>query len=191
MSFTEANILEVFALFCQSKEQIMQDSIVSVFDVLSAYDEKNKIHIEGWKTNDAWRVNKKVIIPYCIKFDSNWGGKFDFDSWGKRASMFSDLDKVLCYISGLEFDPNNSITTQLSRSMKAINDGEVSSSDPIITRFCKIKIYKKGTAHLEFTDLELLKEFNRRAAIGKKWLADESSATPKPNHKLKKLNQAA
>ena len=33
-----------------------------------------------------------------------------------------------------------------------------------------MKIFKKGTLHLDFLDLDLLAEFNKRAAEGKQWL---------------------
>ena len=39
----------------------------------------NNIHYyNGWKTNKAWYINKKVILPYMNAF-SSWSGEFEPD----------------------------------------------------------------------------------------------------------------
>ena len=59
----------------------IEDTIVEIFDELShehSYNEETKRNIHyynGWKTNKAWYINKKVILPYMNAF-SDWNGAF-------------------------------------------------------------------------------------------------------------------
>jgi SAM-dependent methyltransferase len=86
----------------------------------------------------------------------------------------------------------NSKPTQkyLEDQLKKVSDekcNEFTHTDKVDSRWFTMRYYKKGTLHLEFKDLEVLKEFNRRAAIGKQWIPDETSA---PKVKYKRLAAA-
>ena len=160
MSFNEENIREMLNLFFLNKDQIMQDCIVEVFDKATAYHEKNKVHTEGWKTNKSYRVNKRIIIPNGVTFD-NWGFKSNYYLGG----FLNDLDKVMIWLSGYPESEGNTY-----RMLEDFCRGCTDYTQKFNNRFFQMKIFKKGTLHLDFLDLDLLAEFNKRAAEGKQWL---------------------
>jgi len=47
---------------------------------------------------------------------------------------------------------------------------ETCQTSEIQLKYFTVTFYKKGTCHIEFTDLELLKKFNYYAANKKSWL---------------------
>lgn len=193
MSFSKENILEVFMIFFETRDDSMADAITDVFDIACSFDEKNKIHTEGWKTNDAWKVNKRVIIPYGVEI-SAWNS-VSLDSWGKAYSFLTDLEKVLSYITGK--DSQNlemSCVTALKNHLDKYNDKKTPHpyelQQELDSTFITLKIYKKGTIHIKFKDLGLLDEFNYRAGLGKLWIPDESSQARSSKKKSTKMTIA-
>jgi hypothetical protein len=168
MAFTEANILEVLELFFMNRTEIMQNCILEVFDKFTENHE-NCLG-EGWKTNSAYQINKKIIFPYAVRYDKYFGFRLDY---GWRNDLLCDLDKVLMYING---DRDICyISEALDRRFQGFH--KTPSSD-LESSYFRIRYFKKGTVHLWFLDKALWEEFNRRAAIGKKWIgAEESSFT--------------
>jgi 16S rRNA A1518/A1519 N6-dimethyltransferase RsmA/KsgA/DIM1 with predicted DNA glycosylase/AP lyase activity len=164
MGFTEKNILEVLEIFFLNRAEIMQNCIVEVFDELTKYHE-NCLG-EGWKTNSAFQVTKKLIFPYGVTFDKLWGFR---QPYSNRDSVLDDLDKVLMYING-DRDICH-VTTAIQREI----DKNRHTGATIESSYFKIRFFKKGTIHLWFLDEKLWEEFNRRAAIGKKWIGTEES----------------
>jgi hypothetical protein len=70
IAFSEDNIYKVFDMFLQNSDQIIQNSIEKVFDTTTSYHKDNKIHVEGWSSNDAFHCTKKIVIPYSIDWRS-------------------------------------------------------------------------------------------------------------------------
>lgn len=164
MDFTVENVQEMLGLFFCNREQIMLDCLIEVFDKATAYHKDNRIHWEGWKTNVAHRLNKRIILPYGVEY-SQWGR---FSTQWRNREFFDDLDKIIAWLSG---KPQSPTYAALDKYLDAINKGTLNyQSDPLITEFFKIKVFKKGTVHIDFLDLKILEDFNRRAAQGKKWL---------------------
>ena len=48
----------------------------NVFDELTRYYNGNTSHTEGWKTNDNYKVNTKIVFPYGRQFEAKYGGYF-------------------------------------------------------------------------------------------------------------------
>jgi len=164
IDFTEENIMSLVQTLGMSAGNIMEKALLDVFDNLTMYDEKNKVHIEGWKTNDAWRVNRKVIVPYVI--DKTYNGDPDINSWhSHHVDELQDLDRVLCNMTGRNFD---GIVTIIQGLQKAF--GEQGWGGTAFSEFFTMKYYKKGTLHLTFKDEKVWEDFNVAAAKGKKWL---------------------
>lgn len=169
MAFNEQNIREILEMFFLNQDQIMNDAIVDVFDKATAFHEKNRLWTEGWKTNKSWRINKRIILPYGIVYEKDWGFK---RNWGndRAATFYGDLDKILLNLSGTRRDwefvgLNQAIDKFTERMGKH-------TPEPLESTFFKVRIFKKGTVHLDFKDLELLAKFNAAAAKGKMWLGD-------------------
>lgn len=169
--FTVENIENLFNLLMMNRGTIMQQCVENVFDEMCRYDKANKVHWEGWKTNDTYKVNKKVILPYFVSFETKYtSDKFSLNTW-RRYGILNDFDKVMSHLSGKK---NKIITIEnaLQERFNALGyigrnhefDNEVESE------FFKIRFFKKGTLHLFFKDEDLWMRFNIAAAKGKNWL---------------------
>jgi hypothetical protein len=160
MAINEANIKNVVMAVIQNSGNILEDGIVEVFDIFTKYYKENRVHVEGWKTNDSWKVNRKIILPYVIKAES-----YNSHYRAEYSAKFSDIEKCLCYISGIQYDHITHLNTWIEQV--AIGDSSWHNS-----RFFEFRCYKKGTIHLKFKDEWLWKEFNMRATKGKNWLPE-------------------
>lgn len=144
----------------------IEDCIIKLFDELSfqySYSDelsKNIHYYNGWKTNKAWIINKKVILPYMNAFPS-WSGRFDpnYQVQGKLA----DIEKALNYLDGGLTDGAN-----LFEALKIAMTMEQSKN--IHLKYFDVTFYKKGTCHITFTNDELLKKLNIFGSQQKKWL---------------------
>lgn len=170
MGFTETNIYEVLGMFFQNQGDIMQSCMIDVFDKLSGFCAENKIHTEGWKTNKSWRLNKKIIHPYGVRHDKKWGFSTQYSNY----DIYTDLDKVLCWLDGVNVEKGVRTSWAIDNFIRCTRDYGKDYRDEFESYFFKIHIFKKGTVHLIFKDLKLLAQFNRQVAEGKQWLGDGS-----------------
>lgn len=141
----------------------VEDTILSLFEEFSNkhhwYDEmsKNVHYYNGWKTNKAWKINKKIIIPL-----NGWDwGKIRYDTNVER--KLSDVEKVMNYL-------DNGITEpiDLKEALKQAQNNL--QTKKIRTKYFFISLYKKGTCHIEFTNLDLLHKFNLFGSQRLGWL---------------------
>ncbi|TYC51072.1 DUF4942 domain-containing protein [Weissella muntiaci] len=161
--FTLFNIYSLQLDLSKNMTASLEDTIIKLFDKLShqfSYaDYSSNVHyFNGWSTNKAWYINKKVVIP----IDSPWNFLNNI-SFSTIIYELRDIEKVLRYFNG-----NKQISTDLSEALKEAE--AIEQSRNIETEFFYITFYKKGTAHITFKDLELLKRFNIYAGQKKAWL---------------------
>lgn len=185
MAFTKDNIWSIIEMIFNNKETIMERAVEEVFDLLTKYHKDNQLHIEGWKTNDRFKVKKKVILPDGIRYGEYMQG-YSLKSHGDtmkihygKSSEYSDIDKVMCYITGRSMDDIQTFYKSLDYRLHCI--GNIKTGDKFDntgeSTFFRFKFWKKGTIHLEFKDDKLWQEFNMRACAAKKWLPyDEEAA---------------
>jgi predicted RNA methylase len=163
--FCEQNIAKFLDILVGTREQVIQRSIVKLFDMLAFYgDGKNKLHIAKWKTNSWHKINKKIIVPLRL---SQYTSSF----YAMQNEHLDDIDKCLCYITGDDF---NEITT-IARLRHNLDRGDsftIYDQKHESHFFKNIRFYKKGTAHLEFKDEYVWARFNQIACKGKNWLGD-------------------
>lgn len=146
-----------------------EKSVAEVFDKVTRkhhYSESawnTTIHYyNGWKSNSAYKVNKKVILPI--------GGNYWFRD---IPEVLHDLNLVFENITG-EKDP---LFSRAYREDRLRN--QVTSFDKgIETKFFILDSYKKGTLHVKFKDQNLLDKFNILASKGKKWLPPSFGKKP-------------
>lgn len=176
MDFTVKNISEFFDMLLMNRGQIMEQCLVTVFDELTKYDEKNKIHTEGWKTNSHYKVNQKVICPHFIDFNEQyykkWGERFHL-KYNHRGDILTDIDKAMCYLTGKQYESILSISDALKKrfdEIGSIKPGHSDYSNTVDSHFFTIQFWKKGTMHITFKDKQLWQEFNIRVAKNKNWL---------------------
>lgn len=167
--FSVYNIKTIQAQIMASMCVGVEDTIMELFDKLSAehayYPEcKNNIHYySGWKTNKAHKINKKVIIPIHGAF-SNYSWVKDAFEVNNVFKVMQDLEKTLSY---LETGETVIVDDLLERLKICAANG---STKNIQLRYFKITLYKKGTCHIEFTDLDLLERLNIYGSQRKGWL---------------------
>jgi hypothetical protein len=181
--FTAANIKSTLENVFMSRKKLFEESVANVFDELCGHAVENgsgpampnclKHHWnrgEGWKTNDSYKVNQRLVFPHGCRYDS------DFNSfrleYGDADRIYSDLDRILCVLDGRPFDKCFTVGAALSR---AFDRKHYSVSDQIAeSEYFEICFYKKGTVHLKWKREDLWEAFNRTAAAGKKWLGENT-----------------
>ena len=180
--FTAENIKATLENVFMSRNKLFDESLANVFDELCSHAVENgagpampdriKNHrgSEGWKTNDSYKVNQRLVFPYGCRYDA------DFNSFRPRYDggdrIYSDLDRILCVLDGKPFDKCHTVGKALSR---AFDTKYHSISDQVTeSEYFEIRFYKKGTVHLKWKREDLWATFNKTAAAGKKWLGEDT-----------------
>lgn len=144
----------------------IEDTIIELFDEFSHkysyWDEtsKNIHYYNGWKTNKAWIINKKVIIPLA-GYDSFWNRYNPSDY--KIIRKLQDIEKCFNYLDG-----GLTEAVDLEESLKFAE--EYGETKNIQLKYFTVTFYKKGTCHITFNNEELLKKFNIFGSQHKGWL---------------------
>jgi hypothetical protein len=168
--FNKHNILQLKLDLVNNLQVNLNQAIVSCFDNFTKYhmDEysSNVHYFNGWKTNKSWYINKRVIIPKSglVGYQGNW------DIYYALKDELSTLEKVFNYLDN-DYD---GILNSENNIVKKLYDFQFcnssNTSNVIVGEYFEIKLYKKGTYHIHFTNLELLKKFNLYACKEKGWL---------------------
>lgn len=163
--FTRENITGTLKNIILEKETLFQQSVVNVFDSLTSYYNGNTNHNEGWKTNDSYKVNEKLIFPYGCSY--SYGSFSLYRSYSSAVDIYNDLDRVICVLDGRKFGECKTIQKTLEDKFRTKfgRDEMVAESE-----YFHIKFFMKGTIHLKFKDKRLLQEFNKTATKGKNWI---------------------
>ena len=163
--FSHYNIKSIQIEMSRNLIKGIEDCIIELFDKLSyqhAYDDelKNNIHYyNGWKTNKAWYINKKVIMPWMSAW--RWNG-YD-PTWYELTSKLADIEKALNYLDG-------GLTESRDMHMWLEDAKKTGQTKKIRLKYFYVTFYKKGTCHIEFTNEELLKKLNIFGSQQKGWL---------------------
>lgn len=145
----------------------VEECIVKLFDELSfqySYSDelgRNIHYYNGWKTNKAWIINKKVILPWMNAW-GRYNGSYDPASY-EIIEKLADIEKALDYLSGSSGNERG-IRETLHEAKK------IGQTKKIPLKYFTVTFYKKGTCHIEFTNLELLKKLNIFGSQQKGWL---------------------
>ncbi|ROL61151.1 DUF4942 domain-containing protein [Bacteroidetes/Chlorobi group bacterium ChocPot_Mid] len=165
MAFTAENIEHIFDDLFQNRENILNNCVVEAFDLMTMYHKENRCHVEGWKTNDAWKVNKKVILPNMV---DPYRLSNDYIQLSFRAQQtLNDIEKALCFIAGIKFEEITPLSELCNKDYNKYYGCLYTS------RFFDFRVYKKGTIHLTFNDDYIYQQFNIIACKGKNWLPDK------------------
>ena len=163
--FTEFNIEMLMKEMNTHIKSGIEEETIEMFDRLtvehSYYPEcKGNIHLfDGWKTNKAHKICKKVIIP-CHGVFSDWDGR---PRVYEAVSVLEDIERVLNYLDG-----NMTLEVDLRSTLESnFNQG---NTKKIPLKYFEATFYKKGTVHLVFNCPELIDRFNIYAAKHKSWL---------------------
>lgn len=138
-------------------------AIEKLFDELTryAYDDKNILYFNGWKTNKGWKLGKKAIIRLSA-YDSIFKTmRIDYHI----KERITEMQKVLNYLcTGRQKIDNASIYNRLDQYEKE-NQMKNLEFD-----YFKLTFYKAGSCHIEFKDERLIERFNIYIGKRRNWL---------------------
>lgn len=173
--FTYSNIQRVIKHVADNYESFMTKDVVKLFDKIT-YEyawhketESNRLGFDSWKTNKAFKVNKKFILPFYDEafFNKIWN-KYQISC--KTRDDLNDIDKVINYIAN---EPSYvSIVSVIEEGFKEGITKKMES-----TFFKDITVYKKGTIHLTFKDDNILRKFNIIAGRERGFLPNDYAKT--------------
>jgi hypothetical protein len=165
--FTAENIKGTLANVLEQRRRLFEQSAWNVFEALTKYFKGNTNHDEGWKSNDGFTVNRKLVFPWGCRYEKHFG----FNLWYGSSSVidiYNDLDRVLAVLDGRSFDEVLKVGDAMDRAMRAARD----TPQTIESTYFEIRYFKKGTVHLKWKRYDLLEKFNVTAANGRKWIGD-------------------
>jgi hypothetical protein len=139
--FTADNIKSTLENVFLSRKRLFDESVANVFDELTSHAVENgsgpvapaaaRRRGEGWKTNDNYKVNERLVFPYgCRRVD--YGSGFSMNH-GDSDRIYTDLDRILCVLDAQPFDkchlsPGASRTT--SRNDPSQRDDHIHGAIP-------------------------------------------------------------
>jgi len=143
----------------------VEDTILKLFDEFSyqsSWDKefsKNIHYYNGWKTNSCWKVNSRIIIR--LNGFNTYDGSIEYDY--KVKNKLGDIQKTFDYLdNGLTDDVNIKDTLESARGY--------GNTKKIKLKHFTVTFYKKGTCHIEFSNLDLLGKFNIFGSQRHNWL---------------------
>lgn len=163
--FNEYNIYSLLAEMNSQIKRGVEEEILVMYDRLteehSWYPEttQNRHYYDGWATNKAHKIGKKVIMPSHGVFDS-WDGR---PCVYQARELLEDVERILNYLDG-GMTANVESWDILDKSFKQ------GITKNIQLKYFKTTFYKKGTIHITFTCPELIDRFNIYAGRHKGWL---------------------
>ncbi len=170
VSFTKENIKGTLRNVLAARNKLFQKSCWNVFDELTNYHVHNRCHVEGWKSNANYKVNRKIVFPYGCKYDIYSGDKYGWFSrnYGSTMDIHNDLDRVLAVLAGKDFDEVYTIDKAMMKKFEVLGRvGPGAFDNTFETEFFDCKFFKKGTLHITFRDKKLWDLFNVTAIDGK------------------------
>lgn len=163
LDFNIENVLRMFEQIQYMAPDLLAAAIDDAFDEMTKYHEYNREHIEGWKTDLAWKVGPKVILPWCM--DQYFSDRHRIRINYSKKDKLDDIDRAMCTIAQVPF-------SEITRIVTAIE--EAKPGQLVESTFFQLRGYMKGTLHMKFKDKALLDKFNYLAAKNKGWLPDGS-----------------
>ena len=164
--FTLSNIKALQLQMSQKLTANIEDAILEQFEKLTyahSLDNSKNIHyFDGWKTNSAYMIKPKVIVP-CYGLHENYHS-CSWWSLYKATDKLDELEKIFTYLDG-----GRTVGDTVNQIMNNLNSKSY-DGERISFKFFDVEFKKKGTIHLWFKNMELLKKFNIFGANKKGWL---------------------
>ena len=165
--FNVHNIKVVQEQFIQGLLQNLEQTIIKLFEELtcehSYFDGSENIHYyNGWKSNKAHKLNKKVVIPMYGVF-KEWKYSSEYFHCYELEQKIQDIEKVLNYLSD-----GSTIGASVENVVYWANVQQKNRN--LHFKYFDASIYKKGTCHLKFTDEAVVDALNIYVGKHKNWL---------------------
>lgn len=165
------SLYNIYSLRVQLNKEMIQgveETILNLFEEFSHkhyFDEvsKNIHYYNGWKTNKAYKINKKVIIPLNGFRDLQYSwGRYEPSNY-RVLGKLKDIEKVFNYLDNGETEEID--ITQALKMAEYYHENK-----KISLKYFYVTFYKKGTCHIEFKNMELLHKFNLFGSQKRNWL---------------------
>lgn len=172
--FNERNVKAVFMDMLAQVSNGVEESIMAYFNQFTRYamyDGSQNVHYyNGWNTNAAYKVNKKIILPcYSVvrdaKTDNFWIQKYGLLDTRRAVSLLQDIEKVFNFL-----DDGTTRNVDLTHELELASAGHKTRN--IATKYFDVSFYKKGTMHITFRNQALVDAFNIYGARKNRWLPE-------------------
>lgn len=167
IEFNFSNIYQLAINSIQGAETSIKQELIDLFDKITFKHNyssfSNKIHLyNGWKTNKAYKVDKKFILPcfYAYQYNNIYNNKRHI------AELVHGIEQALAW---LDYNMNNAMAWD---DVYSLIEKRIETDDfkKIETNYLIIDLHKKGTVHFTIKDEMILKRFNLLASQHKNWL---------------------
>lgn len=126
--FTMKNIYAMLQIVHGTTGARMDKAILEVFEKITSHDKDNRLNLEGWKTNSAYLVNRKFIVPRLCEQDKyNKGKEAIQTTYSGNFNQIEDLVKALCYITGDNWENFGELREFINYPYKVYHSGKVES----------------------------------------------------------------
>lgn len=125
--FTMRNIYRMFEIIVGTRQETFNRSLVEAVDKFTKYTDENRYGLEGWKTNSGHLLNKVFIIPRMTEL--GFDGQVGLHYGGDNDRKLDDLNKVLCSLTGKNFDHMISIYQHVHYTHKLYSGEEFICAD--------------------------------------------------------------
>ena len=159
MEINLVNVEMLITALMYNRRDILTDSIVSIFEKITRFHQRdysaNVHYYNGWKTNDAFKINRKIIIPIKYSpFEPMWDFKEDYRRINSDVREY--IDDIVKAFQLIDPTVSNEFTTISKQEFE--ND---------LLRF---KMFLNGNIHVWFKDLTLLSKLNYLCGKHFNWL---------------------
>lgn len=166
--FSDFNIQQIVSELNASLTSGVHAAINGLFDRMSSqhtwYPEcgKNIHYFNGWATNKAHKINRKVILPINGFYSCSSWRHNELDTYHIYATL-GDIEKVLDYL-------DQGATTEYSlRAALKLAEGSGKTKN-IQCKYFSVTFYKKGTCHIVFHEQRIVDILNIYGARSRNWL---------------------
>lgn len=173
VAFSSENIKGTLSNIFLQRNKLFEQSVWNVFVALTKHFKGNTTGDigsgdgrSGWKSNDSFKVNDKLVFPYGCRF---WIGRFDLWSSDRAGVVYMDLDRVLCVLDGRKLEEITTVSDALTTAFHESRQPGTCEST-----YFRIRYFKKGTVHLRWKRPDLRNRFNITAAAGRNWIGAET-----------------
>lgn len=139
--------------------------MVKAFDTICSLSAENSTAGEKWKTNSNYMVNQKFIVDN-LDCEMNYREYLDYGFYAsdRRKREMEDFYKAMSFLSGTPLPDEYGRPFNATVVRHCTDFGKWFYFD-----WFRVKFYKKGTMHFEFTDINIWYRFNQVAAKHKGW----------------------